>query len=51
MNLDNYEIVPDEDLWEDGEINSEKDFVRKIFLKVTVEGTWKIIRSKGETNE
>ena len=43
INLNNWEIVPDEDLWQDGEINypAIKDH---IYHQVVQQGIWKIVR-------
>ena len=38
-----WEQVPDEDLWEDGEL-SVLDLMHKIEHKVLVEGSWTLIR-------
>ena len=48
----NWEEVPDEDLWEDGEISNNTCMI-KIYNNVVVDGKWKVIRktTKGETNE
>jgi hypothetical protein len=42
---DNWEEVPQEDLWMDGELNSNqvKDV---IYLKVIKEGDWKLVRRR-----
>ena len=41
--FDNWEEVPDEELWENGEL-SEEELRTKIFIKVRYQGTWKLIR-------
>ena len=40
-----WEEVPDEDLWEDGELN-EYTVIEKVYQKVVREGVWKLIREK-----
>ena len=47
MGLDGdiWEEVPDEDLWEDGELESEQ-IKEKIFQKAIRYGEWKLIRRK-----
>ena len=40
-----WEEVPDEDLWEDGELK-DRDVERELFYKVCVIGDWKLIRRK-----
>ena len=45
-----YEQVPDEDLWEDGEL-SVLDLMHKIEHKVLVEGSWTLIREVSDDNE
>ena len=40
----NWEEIPDEDLWEDGEIREGHSLAIKIYEKVIVEGKWKLIR-------
>tara|TARA_Y100001938_G_scaffold150072_1_gene239489 strand:- start:2972 stop:3145 length:174 start_codon:yes stop_codon:yes gene_type:complete len=40
-----WEEVPDEDLWEDGEL-SLLDVFHKIEHKLLVEGDWKLIKRK-----
>ena len=42
---DKWEEVPDEDLWEDGEL-SLLDVMHKIEHKLLVEGSWKLMRRK-----
>ena len=42
---DKWEEVPDEDLWEDGELN-EYTVIEKVYQKVVREGDWKLIRRK-----
>ena len=39
----NWEEVPDEDLWEDGEID-ENRLTLKLFQQIITEGEWKVIR-------
>lgn len=43
FNVDNWEEIPDEDLWQDGEI-SGADLLEEIYQKVIIEGQWKLIR-------
>ena len=42
---DKWEEIPDEDLWEDGEL-SGADLLEKIYQEVIIEGNWKLIRRK-----
>jgi hypothetical protein len=45
--LKGWEEVPDEDLWEDGELKLDsEDIKNKIYLKVVITGEWKLIREK-----
>tara|TARA_R100001594_G_scaffold19574_1_gene38083 strand:- start:1160 stop:1378 length:219 start_codon:yes stop_codon:yes gene_type:complete len=44
-NLDNWEEVPDEELWEDGEIPNNTCMI-KIYKNVVVDGEWRLIRKK-----
>ena len=44
FNIDNWEEVPDEDLWQDGEITSVLDLMHEIEQRVLVTGDWKLIR-------
>jgi len=46
----NWEEVPSEDLWEDGEL-SVLDLMHKIERKVLVEGSWILIRRRPDDNE
>ena len=39
-----WEEVPDEDLWQDGEITSVLDLMHEIDQRVLVTGDWKLIR-------
>tara|TARA_Y100001973_G_C5186108_1_gene327931 strand:- start:1454 stop:1633 length:180 start_codon:yes stop_codon:yes gene_type:complete len=41
-----YETIPDEDLWEDGEINNQKELMNKIEHHLLITGKWKLIREK-----
>ena len=43
--LSNWEEVPTEDLWEDGEM-SKKDVKEEIFWRVITMGDWRLIRRK-----
>ena len=44
---DKWEEVPNEDLWEDGELN-EYTVIEKVYQKVVREGDWKLIRRKDD---
>ena len=39
-----YEEIPDEDLWEDGEITEAHSLAIKMYERVVVEGDWKLVR-------
>lgn len=41
-----WEEIPDEDLWEDGEINNQKELMNKIEHNLLITGKWKLIRRK-----
>ena len=43
FNIDNWEEIPDEDLWQDGEINSNQ-LMDLLYIKIIQEGNWKVIR-------
>ena len=43
-----WEEVPDEDLWEDGEID-ENGLTLKLFQQIITEGEWKVIRRTNDT--
>ena len=43
-----WEEVPDEDLWEDGEINNQKELMDKIEHHLLITGKWKLIRRKDD---
>ena len=45
--LKNWEEVPDEDLWEDGEMSKHR-LRYKLYNNVILTGDWKIIRRKHE---
>jgi hypothetical protein len=45
MDLSQWEEVPDEDLWEDGELDSEQ-VKEKLYQEVVRQGVWKLIRRK-----
>ena len=45
FNVDNWEEVPDEDLWMDGELTRD-DLMVRMYIKVIDEGNWKLIRRK-----
>ena len=42
-----FEEVPTEDLWEDGELNSEQ-VKEKLYQEVIRQGVWKLIRRKDD---
>ena len=42
-----WEEVPDEDLYQDGEL-SGADLLEEIYQKVIIEGNWKLIRRKDD---
>ena len=42
---DKWEEVPDEDLWQDGELR-RCDMPEELFEKVIITGEWKLIRRK-----
>ena len=44
---DKWEEVPDEDLWEDGELDSEQ-VKEKLYQEVVRQGVWKLIRRKDD---
>ena len=44
---DKWEEVPDEDLWEDGEISNNTCMI-KIYNNVVADGKWKLIRRKND---
>ena len=39
-----WEEIPDEDLWEDGEIREGHSLAIKIYEQVVMKGNWKLIR-------
>ena len=39
-----YEEIPDEELWEDGEIQGQDQMMRKLYYRVCVQGNWAICR-------
>tara|TARA_X000001382_G_C3129511_1_gene165884 strand:- start:201 stop:401 length:201 start_codon:yes stop_codon:yes gene_type:complete len=45
MDLSEWEEVPMEDLWEDGELDSEQ-VKEKFYHEVVRQGVWKLIRRK-----
>ena len=45
--LNNWEVIPDEDLWQDGELNSNQ-LMDLMYIKVIQEGSWKLMRRKNE---
>ena len=48
MNLNKWEEIPDEDLWEDGELDTQA-VIFKMYSKVCRLGEWKLIRRKNES--
>jgi len=46
-----YEQVPDEDLWEDGEISNQKELMAKIEHHLLITGKWTLIRRISDDNE
>lgn len=42
---ESWEDVPDEDLWQDGELDAEQ-VMNHIYEHVIVKGDWKLMRSK-----
>ena len=42
---DRWEEVPDEDLWQDGELNNQQVMLF-IYNQVILDGKWKLIREK-----
>ena len=42
---DKWEEVPDEDLWQDGELNSNQ-VMDLMYIRVIQEGNWKLMRRK-----
>ena len=45
MDLDKWEEVPAEDLWQDGML-TYKDVMLNIYSRVCVNGNWKLLRRK-----
>ena len=45
--MDAWEDVPDEDLWQDGELHYP-EIMHYIYHQVIKQGTWKLIRKKGD---
>ena len=43
---DEWEEVPTEDLWEDGEINNQKELMDKIEHHLLITGKWKLVRRR-----
>ena len=46
-NIDNWGEIPNEDLWEDGELDSEQ-IKEKLYQEVIRQGEWKLIRRKND---
>ena len=44
FNVDNWEEIPDEDLWQDGELISVAEVMLVIEKEVFFTGKWKLIR-------
>tara|TARA_Y100000593_G_scaffold75820_1_gene139910 strand:- start:121 stop:306 length:186 start_codon:yes stop_codon:yes gene_type:complete len=44
---DKWEEVPDEDLWQDGELNSNQ-VMDLMYIRVIQEGNWKLMRRKDD---
>ena len=42
--MEHYEEIPDEEIWQDGEIKTDKAMLEQIFNRVFVEGDWFICR-------
>ena len=47
MDLDKWEEIPAEDLWQDGELK-RSDMPMELFEKVIITGQWKLIRRKDD---
>ena len=45
MKLNEWEEIPDEDLWQDGELNSNQ-LMDLLYIRIVQEGHWKVIRRK-----
>ena len=45
MNLKNWEEIPEEDLWQDGELDTQA-VIFKMYSNVCRLGKWKLIRRK-----
>ena len=43
--LNNWEVVPDEDLWQDGELNSNQ-LMDLLYIRIIQEGAWRVVRRK-----
>ena len=47
--LKNWEEVPSEDLWEDGELRLDSEEIKnRIYTNVVATGEWKLIRRKND---
>tara|TARA_X000001036_G_C20645692_1_gene792906 strand:- start:1391 stop:1585 length:195 start_codon:yes stop_codon:yes gene_type:complete len=47
--LKNWEEVPGEDLWEDGELRLDSEEIKnRIYTNVVATGEWKLIRRKND---
>ena len=44
-NLNNWEEVPDVDLWQDGELNSNQ-LMDLLYIRIIQEGKWRVVRRK-----
>ena len=51
LNKNLWEQVPDEDLWEDGEINNQKELMDKIEHHLLITGKWILVREVSDDNE
>ena len=47
MNMNDWEEVPQEDLWQDGELSSEQ-VKETLYLQVVQQGEWKLVREKND---
>ena len=45
FNLKHWEYIPDEDLWQDGELDAEQ-LMNHIYEYVVVKGDWTLVRRK-----
>ena len=47
MDFNNWEEIPDEALWQDGELNSNQ-LMDLLYIRIVQEGFWKVIRHKNK---